>query len=373
MPTETQILKDIAMVMVHMTIWSGAKKLEPSDFINVDAHDLPSEKVASYGIKHLINKERLSPIKALRSRADRVCMRYGTRLLGGYAVPQDSIDIIGNELQQICAEFDAEIDKFMLEYDVAIEDWIQSNPDFAEPLRRSVLPRAAVRNRFHASFSIFEVSASPRDTTNSMNNVNHDLLESVLADVVMALKPRIERKDVVGADSFRVEVRETITELAQKILRFSFMDLTGGMRAFAERLEASVQGTGTIKGKQYDDLLSIIGNLTTVEAVKRAFEAHQPFAVPATQPSQDTKSAEIVTIKGDMGFAPGTFEDERKQVELDLPLNFDTGPEEDGSVHRLDLSENDDDEGQEPDLGNLFPPLPRAAADEPAFLPVFEF
>ncbi len=324
MTVQTTILKDVAMVMLNISVWSGAKKLEPSDFINVDVHDLPSSRVASYGIKHLIEKERLQPFKTLRGQAERICARYGTRLLGGYAVPQDCVDVIGVELSQLCAKFEAEIDGFMAQYDQAIEDWIASNPDFAEPLRRAMLPRGDVRSRFKASYSIFEVSASPRDKTNSMATVGTELLDSVLASVLTAIKPQIERKAGAPApDWFRVEVRQTIRDAAQKLRRFSFVDQSGGMKVLADDLERSVTGTGKIHGPEFIQLWNIISRFTSVSAFKQAIADRVTGGQTApTEAPQTPLEARPETVKGDFGFPLGDFEHAQDPV---LPSSSASG------------------------------------------------
>lgn len=306
MTVQSTVLKDVAMVMLNISVWSGAKKLEPSDFINVDVDDLPSSRVASYGIKHLIEKERLQPFKTIRGQAERICSRYGTRLLGGYAIPQDCVDAVGIELQALCAKFEDEIETFMQQYADAISDWIGSNPDFAEPLRRAMLPRAQVKSRFKASFSIFEVSASPRDKTNSLASVGSELLDSVLLSVLTAIKPQLERKsNGATPDWFRVEVRQTISEAAQKMRRFAFCDRSGGMVKLADELEASVVGTGKIHGPEFDRLWSIIGRFTSLDAMKQAIElrAQTALAQVPQAPAADTPA----TIKDDLGFPLGDF------------------------------------------------------------------
>lgn len=304
MTVQSTVLKDVAMVMLNISVWSGAKKLEPSDFINVDVHDLPSSRVASYGIKHLIEKERLQPFKTIRGQAERICSRYGTRLLGGYAIPQECVDAVGIEVQALCAKFEDEIEIFMQQYDDSISDWIGRNPDFAEPLRRAMLPRAQVKSRFKASFSIFEVSASPRDKTNSLAAVGSELLDSVLLSVLTAIKPQLERKSNGSVpDWCRVEVRQTIAEAAQKLRRFAFCDRSGGMVLLADELEASVVGTGKIHGPEFDRLWSIIGRFTSLDAMKQAIELRASKA--PTQVPQAPVDAVPATIKDDLGFPLG--------------------------------------------------------------------
>lgn len=319
MTVQTTVLKDVAMVMLDFSVWSGSKKLEPSDFINVDVQDLPPSRVASYGIKHLIEKERLQPFKTIRNQAERVCNRYGTRLLGGYAIPLDCVEVIGVELQAICAKFNDEVDNFIQAYDDAIADWIVKNPEFAEPLRRAMLPRSKVKSRFSASFSIFEVSASPRDKTNSLASVGGELLDSVLLSIVNGVKPQLASKTGNSAsDWFRVEVRQSIVEAAQKLRRFSFCDRSGGMKVLADDLEASVAGSGKIHGAEFEKLWAIISRFTSLDAMKQFVEecanrAPANLAIAGSAPSPDT-------IKDDLGFPMSGFVAGEAPASPDAPV-----------------------------------------------------
>lgn len=44
MSIQTTVLDKIAIVDLGFSIWTGAKALEPSDFVNVDVDDLPSSR-----------------------------------------------------------------------------------------------------------------------------------------------------------------------------------------------------------------------------------------------------------------------------------------------------------------------------------------
>jgi len=299
MTLKTTVLKDVAMVMLNITVWSGAKKLEPSDFINVDVDDLPSSRVASFGIKHLIDKQRLAPFKSVRGHADRLCARWGTRFLGGFAIPQDCVDLVGQELKLLCDRFEEEIDRFIADYDQATEDWITSNPEFSDVLRRSILPPAVVRSRFKAAYSIFEIDAHPRDTTQSLSSATPDLLDSVLLGVVGSLNSLIDRAPALK--TYRQEVRITITEAALKIRRFAFLDSSGGMTALADDLQRSVTGTGTIKGLEFDTLRQIIDRFGTVDGIKEAIAQRAQTPVPGNLLQPGIVAAPVLPPSGEMG------------------------------------------------------------------------
>lgn len=347
MSTQTTILNKIAIVDLGFTIWSGAKALEPTDFVNVDVSDLPPSRVASYGRKHLIDKDALHPFKQIRTKAERACMRVGTRLLGGFAIPQDSIDKIGVELEDLCAAFEQELDKFMTSYDDMIEDWITSNPEMAEPLRRAVIPRGVVKSRFRASFSIFEVNASPRDRTNSMAKVGHELLDSILAQVVAAFKGHIESKRGHPDDSYRVEVRQTVADVAAKLHRFAFIEPSGGLKVLADRLAAAVAGQGKIAGQDFLTLYGLISPLKSVAEAKRVIDGYArngtSSPAPQAEPQLDLPAAPAPQAEPPQvgsGFEHSEFAtDQREETHAALPASPEGSMTADFLPHDFDVPE----------------------------------
>lgn len=366
MTLKTTVLKDVAMVMLNITVWSGAKKLEPSDFINVDVDDLPSSRVASFGIKHLIDKERLAPFKSVRGYADRLCARWGTRFLGGFAVPQDCVEHVSQELRLLCDRFEQEIDRFMADYDQATEEWINSNPEFGEVLRRSILPPAVVRSRFKASYSIFEIDAHPRDTTQSLGSVTTDLIDSVLLGVVGSLKTLIDRSSALK--TYRHEVRDTIAETAQKIRRFAFMDASGGMITLADDLQRAATGNGTIKGAEFDSLWRIIGSFGTVDGLKEAIAERAGLQTGETGGlSQSSPLARSVSPRSD---ATG--------LQLNLLAGLGTDPSGTPGFQTADREIPIDPFDLDLDFGNDTPDAltdlhPGLVDPQPAFLAVFDW
>lgn len=387
MTIQTTIIRDVAIVNLGITIWSGSKKLEASDFINVDAGDLPPANAVSYGIKHLIDKERLQPFKNLKAKAERLCLRYGTRFLNGcYAIPQECIATVGAEMDAICQQFEEERDNFLSDYDTAIEEWIASNPGFEAPLRRAIIPRAMVSDKFRARYAIFEISASPFDQRNTLVEAENDLFESVLGGVVTSAMSLTEDKK--PDDSWRSPVRQTIADLGNKLVRFSFMDATGGMKGLGKKLLSFSEANGNIKDAEYRELYGLLKPLKDTTAVRKAIEKHvgyipdsiqkttdmfdgaiqpQPagasaavqttataivtksantkapveVASPVGQAVSDAAATETVPVVDDMGFDPAIFAEEDDKSEA-------TG--DDGEVNFAfpDLSDTAEDDGLKP-------------------------
>ena len=81
------ILDQMVLVKVDATIYGARKKLKVEDLMLVDGSKLPPEDLASLGSKRLLDPDQLSVFNRLKKEAERICLRIGTRFLGGYAIP----------------------------------------------------------------------------------------------------------------------------------------------------------------------------------------------------------------------------------------------------------------------------------------------
>ncbi|RWR30571.1 DUF3150 domain-containing protein [Sinirhodobacter populi] len=284
------LLKNIVLVMPMFSVWSGSGKLEPSDFTNVDADDLPPETVAKLGLKRLINRDALSPFTRLRARADRLCEEYGTRFMGGFAIPEDYAPVVAQKLADLVSEFNTELDTFLRNYDKLINDWVVANPDMAQQILRAVKPRDQIKRRFNACYAIAEVNGSAHDHTNSMVQVADGLFDSFLKTLIDRSVPLLTAKNGTLNDTFRSSVRNSLQSIADKIERFAFLDPSkGGMMVLASKIRASVVGEGTIRGEDFMRVWNTIQPLKSADAFVAAVtamagEAPVIVAPPVSQP-----------------------------------------------------------------------------------------
>lgn len=286
MTTSHQLLRDVEIVHLDIRIFTGQRKLEPGDFDRVRPGDLPDENVASLGSKRTVSPETLAPLKAIRYRAEKICSTHGVRFMGAYAIPQDRVTHVSEELAKLMAEFRQEKDQFLADYDDLVDDWVRLNPKFEDQIRRAKLPVDVVRSRFHAAFTIYRVTASERDATSSLSSAPDSLLEAVLGDLLTELASHIERtKVVVNEQTLRVEARKTITAAAEKLQRFSFLMPDGSLAALATQLKNAVVGTGQITGDEYRLVKAILDHLWDMHKLRQYLASLAGVVVAPVQTS----------------------------------------------------------------------------------------
>ncbi|MDD5599329.1 MAG: DUF3150 domain-containing protein [Victivallaceae bacterium] len=152
--TEPTVLKSILAVNLDVNIWSARRKLQPGDFVH---SELPPEKLASLGSKRICNPSDLKVFSTLKARAVNVLDKSGVRFLGGWAIPEAKAAEIVNGLDLIAEEFKLAKDKFMKNYDQAVQNWIKDNPGWEKIIATSVVNADYVASRIAFNWQVFKV------------------------------------------------------------------------------------------------------------------------------------------------------------------------------------------------------------------------
>ena len=152
--TEPTVLKSILAVNLDVNIWSARRKLQPGDFVH---SELPPEKLASLGSKRICNPSDLKVFSTLKARAVNVLDKSGVRFLGGWAIPEAKAAEIVNGLDLIAEEFKIAKDKFMKNYDQAVQNWIKDNPGWEKIIATSVVNADYVASRIAFNWQVFKV------------------------------------------------------------------------------------------------------------------------------------------------------------------------------------------------------------------------
>ena len=152
--TEPTVLKCMLAVNLNVNIWSAKRKLNPDDFVH---SELPPESLASLGSKKICDPKALRIFSTLKARAVNVLDKSGVRFLGGWAIPEAKAAEIVNSLDMIAEEFKHAKDKFMKNYDQAVQNWIADNPGWEKIIATSVVSADYVAERIAFNWQVFKV------------------------------------------------------------------------------------------------------------------------------------------------------------------------------------------------------------------------
>lgn len=224
--TPIQVLDDILVINLDITMWSARKKLTTEDFGGVE---LPPEDLASLGSKKICDPARLNVFLKLRARAVTLLDKAGVRFLSGWAIPEGkSQDII----QSLCAirdEFFQEKQRFLAVYDAAIADWIARHPAWAPIIERSTVSREYVDARMHFAWQMFRVAPAaglPDDTAmmesgldTEVENLGDTLFSEIAREALYIWKKVFEGKTEVTHKAL-----SPLKTMRDKLAGLSFVD-----------------------------------------------------------------------------------------------------------------------------------------------------
>ncbi len=212
MQETTFMLDRLRVVKIDAHIWGGRKKLRKEDLILADGSVLPPEDLASLGSKKIADPQELAVFNRLKKEAERICLKVGTRFLGGIAIPEGSLASIQAELERIASNFQRARDDFLSRYDQTIEDWVAKHPEFAPVIRRAVDPVEVVAAGLHFDYVIFRVSHPIADSVSDSETIGGEETDS------SSLGHSLDRKVGSLSDTLFREIAQEANELLESSL-----------------------------------------------------------------------------------------------------------------------------------------------------------
>lgn len=328
----------LVLVMLDIRIWSGRKKLRPEDLIL--AGEPPPEDLVSLGSKRVCDPEPLKVFQRLKKEADRFCLRYGTRFLGGYAVPEEHAAHLAEQLAATKKEFDTRTQTFLAAYDGHLEAWIASLPRWEEPIRRAIEPASVVSGRLRFGYQLLRVA--PAASAGTFDDEVQGLAGGIFQEV--AIIARDLEDSFLGKDSLHRRALGTFKRIRDKLDALSFVDpriqpVVDTIDAWARRLPK----TAPIEGALFNEghgLALLLGDPEKLAQHGAGQWAIQQGDAPSTKGEDDvdtptTEATQSVTdeleaLFGDLDDPEAT---EISESETDAePATKDEGGQEQGDA-----------------------------------------
>lgn len=207
--SDLNILDDILVLNLNISLWSARKKMTPEDFGGVE---LPPDDLATLGSKRIADPEKLRIFNTLKARACSFLEKHGVRFMCGWAIPEQKAGLITDELIKIRDEFFRAKDDFLETYEENLDSWIAKHNTWADIIRGSVASSDYVRSRMDFRWQIFKVA--PLMAHENRKAVS----ESGLAEEVEGLGNTLFAEVARSADEIWKKVYMGRTEVTHKAL-----------------------------------------------------------------------------------------------------------------------------------------------------------
>jgi hypothetical protein len=295
MSHETQVILDrVVLIKVDANIYGARKKLKKEDLMLASGSKLPPEDLASLGSKRLLDPDKLSVFNRLKKEAERMCLRVGTRFLGGFAVPIESAASITAELDRIALDFAAAKTAFIAGYDAAVKDWVVRHPEFAGIIEQAVDSVAFVSTRLSFDFLVVSVglpdSLPPADVARLESKIG-SLSEQMFYEISVEANQLIEQS-LLGKEQVTRNALRPIRRIRDKLDGLGFLDhRVAPIVSTIDDLLVRIPTKGAIEGPILQAILATAMLLSDPDKTRRHGEG---LLVNQTPVVEETDVDEIV-------------------------------------------------------------------------------
>lgn len=266
------ILERVVLVKVEASIYGARKKLKKEDLVLADGSRLPPEDLASLGSKRLLDPDKLSVFNRLKKEAERICLRIGTRFLGGFAVPSDSATDITAELERIALDFAAAKADFLAGYDAAVTDWVVRHPEFAEIIERALDSVDYVSTRLAFDFLVLSIGlpeALPPAEVARLESKLGCLSGQMFYEISVEANQLIEQS-LLGKDQVTRSALRPIRRMRDKLDGLGFLDYrVAPIVSTIDSLLGRIPDKGAIEGSVLQEILATAMLLADPDKTRR--------------------------------------------------------------------------------------------------------
>ncbi|WP_347987594.1 DUF3150 domain-containing protein [Methylomonas sp. AM2-LC] len=266
------ILDKVVLVKVEANIYGARKKLKKEDLVLADGSKLPPEDLASLGSKRLLDPDQLTVFNRLKKEAERICLRVGTRFLGGFIIPSDSASSITEELDRIAVDFTKAKADFLAGYDSAVNDWLVKHPEFAGIIEKAVDSVEFVSTRLSFDYLVLAVAMPetlPEKDIERLESKIGSLSEQMFHEIAVEANHLIEQS-LLGKDHVTRSALRPIKRIRDKLDGLGFLDYrVAPVVTTIDDLLARIPDRGAIEGSLLQEILATAMLLADPDKTRR--------------------------------------------------------------------------------------------------------
>ena len=290
--THTQLILDqVVLIKVDATIYGARKKLNKEDLVLADGSKLPPEDLASLGSKRLLDPDRLSVFNRLKKEAERICLRVGTRFLGGFIVPVAAAAQVTAELDRIAGDFAQARAEFLDGYDVAVQDWMVKHPEFAGIIETAIDSVALVATRLTFDYLVVSVALPeqlPKQEVERLESKIGSLSEQMFHEIAVDANLLVEQS-LLGKEQVTRNALRPIKRIRDKLDGLSFLDhRVAPVVTTIDDLLGKIPTRGSIEGGLLQEILATAMLLADPDKTRRHGEGLLAAQAPEVTTDADT-------------------------------------------------------------------------------------
>lgn len=251
--SDSKIIEKINVVSFDVNCVSGTISREASADANI----------FTPGAVRYIDPKNLRAFTAARQAANRACRTKGVRFLSGWAVPDESVESLVAELNEISEKVIREKNILIGNWGDDIQRWVEANPQVAN--YQSRFPSMEhVSKQINASLAVYRINPATVNSTaedgiqTEVKGLAGRVLNEISQDVLDTWKP--------GATQASQRIKGLLKRLSSKCRTLEF--LGGNLSAVAKFIDQGVHALptqGAIAGVDFMVLTGLLAILASPE------------------------------------------------------------------------------------------------------------
>lgn len=286
--SEIKILDQLLLVdLSGIHLWTARKKLDEKMLEG----KLPPESLASLGTMRIIDPDKLKPFEKLKRQATKVLEENGVRFLGGYAVSQDRIQTVVDELDALKTQFyDLKDNSFIPNYNQYVSDWINKDwekPEWRDAIKAAVTPRSYVESGMQFGYAACRVAPDGDSRLSStLGSQVRGLADQLYAETAETAE-RLMETGLATRGHVSQTTLNTLRKINSKLQGLTF--LSGDVRLLTQHIDevlAALPKNGVVSGAEYNSVVTLVSSLSHEDSIKRLIKnlnsanGNAPAAVP---------------------------------------------------------------------------------------------
>lgn len=261
------------LLFLDVHVWGGKTKLYKEDLVLTET-ELPPDRLANLGTIQVVDPKDIAELNALKRAAERACLRWGSRFLGGFLESQEKSKELGAILADLKVTFDAVTHRIVTTRHDMIQRWADANPEWSALIVKAA-DRAIARSHEpyfrYTPINVVAATTNPGALAEASVMIGSQILREISQDAKEAYERSLQ-----GKDSCTRKALGPLVRMREKLYALRFVSVEAVDIIFdIDQVLGALPKTGPLDGTAFESLVALTLRLKNGDVRKGA---HSPFS-----------------------------------------------------------------------------------------------
>ncbi|MHB1666042.1 DUF3150 domain-containing protein [Thiomonas sp.] len=278
-------------------VYGGEHVLRRED-LGKGAEQLPDSRIASLGVKKVIDPDHLKPFDKWRKQVWAIAAKRGIRIMDGFGHNPAEVSETVTEIQAVLADARKQAAFLVSDWDALVDAWAMANPQWETLIRKGAPDRAWVRSRFEFGIHAYPLAL---DALQDMGLAGNQLVQEMeglgdklvreLTTAATEMWQEFMTRPKIGKNQI-----SPLVTMAQKAKSLAFLDARAGKAAVEIRKVLDALPSSGPYERELPDILRVLRQVAKLGlpaepeipplVPKASAQEARPKAVPEPLPIQ---------------------------------------------------------------------------------------